>query len=139
MECPYCKTQNIASEIRCTFCEADLTKNRPTPRNIVVFKTGEKYNDLIQYHTYDLLLLLRQVRKARTDAYKFLYEVNKLSNSIKIDSETKSFTEADYKLYTAYQNLIQEIIRDRVGYIPKRIDDKLLTRWQGLIHSQQNA
>ena len=45
----------------------------------------------------------------------------------------KSISEDDYKRFTAYMYLIEEILIDRIGYKPKRIDDKLLTAWASRI------
>ncbi|EFX6585537.1 hypothetical protein EJK42_20010 [Shigella dysenteriae] len=53
----------------------------------------------------------------------------KLSNNIEVPFEFKNVTEDDYKRFTAYMNLIEEILIDRIGYKPKRIDDKLLIAW----------
>lgn len=41
----------------------------------------------------------------------------------------KNISEDDYKRFTAYMHLIEEILIDRIGYKPKRIDDKLLAAW----------
>lgn len=41
----------------------------------------------------------------------------------------KNATEDNYRRFTAYVYLIEGILIDRIGYKPKRIDDKLLTAW----------
>jgi hypothetical protein len=52
--------------------------------------------------------------------------VQKGSELIEIDSETLSFAENEYRRYTARMKVIEGILIDRMGYKPKRVDDKLL-------------
>ena len=133
MQCSYCKTENQNSEIRCTFCEAELTKQRPILKPFISFDGFKTYKELNSFHTYDLLKLLKEVRKQRSDAFNSLRMALKLSNNIEVPSEFKNITEDDYKRFTAYMNLIEEILIDRIGYKPKRIDDKLLIAWANRI------
>lgn len=129
MNCPYCKTENNSSQICCTFCKAVLTTPRRKVKHFVAFNGFKTYSELNTYHTYDLLKLLKDVRKERSNAFQLLYSTLKLSNNIEIPADMKSLSEDDYKDFTAYMYLIEEILIDRIGYKPKRIDDKLLTAW----------
>ncbi|WP_301161148.1 hypothetical protein [Actinomadura geliboluensis] len=52
--------------------------------------------------------------------------VQKAPEGVEIDSETLAFSESEYRRYTARMRVIEEILIDRMGYKPKRIDDKLL-------------
>ncbi|MFT9601007.1 hypothetical protein [Mesobacillus sp.] len=45
---------------------------------------------------------------------------------IEIDSDTLAFGESEYRRYTARMKVIEGILIDRMGYKPKRVDDKLL-------------
>lgn len=129
--CSYCKTENKESEIRCTFCEADLTFSRPKIKRFVELSDAYKaYPTLNSYHTFDLLQLLKLVRRSRTDAYNSLRITLKASNEIEVPKELKNIAEEEYKHSTKYMNLIEEILIDRVGYKPQRIDDKLLEVWE---------
>lgn len=129
--CTYCKTENKENGIRCTFCEADLTFSRPKTKRFVELSDAYKgYTALNSYHTFDLLQLLRMVRRSRTEAYNSLRITLKASNEMEIPEELKNSSEDEYKRFTAYMNLIEEILIDRIGYKPKRIDDKLLESWE---------
>jgi hypothetical protein len=92
------------------------------------------YPVLNRYHTFDLLQLLRLVRRSRTDAYNSLRITLKASNEIEVPEELKNAAEDEYKRSTAYMNLIEEILIDRVGYKPQRVDDKLLQAWEQKIN-----
>lgn len=129
--CSYCKIENKASEIRCTFCEADLTSSRPKIKRFVdVSDAYQPYPVLISYHTFDLLQLLRLVRRNRSDAYNSLRITLKASNEMEVPEEFKNASEDEYKRSTAYMNIIEQILIDRIGYKPHRIDDKLLKAWE---------
>lgn len=129
--CSYCKTPNEEDETRCIFCQADLTSSRPTTMRFVELSDAYKtYDVLNSYHTFDLLQLLRLVRRSRTDAYNSLRITLKASNEMEVPQELKKATEDEYKRSTAYMNLIEEILIDRIGYKPQRIDDKLLAAWE---------
>jgi hypothetical protein len=129
--CSYCKTENKAGEIRCTFCEADLTISRPKIKRFVDGSDAyQPYHVLNSYHTFDLLQLLRLIRRNRTDAYNSLRITLKASNEIEVPEELKNASENEYKRSTAYMNIIEEIIIDRIGYKPERVDDKLLQAWE---------
>lgn len=131
MICSYCKTENLESEIRCTFCEADLLSSRPQlMRFVEVSKAYKPHSVLNSYHTFDLLQLLRLVRQSRTDAYNSLRITLKASNEMEVPQELKTASEDEYKRSTAYMNLIEQILIDRIGYKPQRIDDKLLEAWE---------
>lgn len=129
--CTYCKTENKENETRCTFCEADLTSTRRTVmRFLEISDAYQPYPVLNSYHTYDLLQLLRLVRRIRTEAYNGLRITLKASNEMEVPEELKNAAEDEYKRSTAYMNLIEEILIDRIGYKPQRIDDKLLAQWE---------
>ena len=81
---------------------------------------------LATYHTYDLLLFLRYLREERSKAYNLMRSAQKGSKLIEIDSETLTFSEEQYRYYTARMKVIEGILKDRMGYKPKRVDNKLL-------------
>ena len=134
--CTYCKTENKQSEIRCTFCEADLAFSRPKTMRFVELSDAYKpYPVLNSYHTFDLLQLLRLVRRSRTDAYNSLRITLKASNEMEVPVELKNAAEGEYKRSTAYMNIIEGILIDRIGYKPQRIDDKLIQAWEQKINT----
>src|SRR5699024_4213489 len=120
MQCTYCKVKQENKKI-CSFCEADLTQERPKKKQTL--SQEEAYQtqpELSKYHTYDLLLLLSYLREQRSTAYKTMQSVRKAPN------ELNEYGQEFYREATARKNIIEQILIDRMGYYPKRVDNKLL-------------
>ncbi|MDN4866160.1 hypothetical protein [Priestia megaterium] len=84
MICSYCGTEGL--EDICSFCGANLNIKRPKLKEFVVLEDVEKpFNELSYFHTYDLLVLLRLVRKERTKAYDLMLTLKKAAKSPQID------------------------------------------------------
>lgn len=135
MICPYCQTEQKQKKI-CSFCQADLTKSRPEMKQTI--SEDEAYQPqpiLATYHTYDLLILLQFLRKQRTDNYKLMQTVRKAPNEAQVPSDTISFAEEQYRHDTAQMKVIEGILIDRLGYKPKRVDNKLLSALQNKINA----
>jgi hypothetical protein len=127
MICSYCGFENGQYAEACGFCDAFLKKERPKMREFVYLDQVElPFGELSQFHTYDLLILLRLVREERSKCYNLMRTVQKGSELIEIDSDTLAFSEQEYRRYTARMKVIEGILIDRMGYKPKRVDDKLL-------------
>jgi len=127
MICSYCDQENSYESARCTFCEAPLKARRPQLRDHLFLEQCElSFSELSLFHTYDLLILLRLVREERSTCYRLMRSVQKAPEGIVIDSDTLAFAESDYRRYTARMRVIESILIDRMGYKPKRVDDKLL-------------
>jgi len=127
MTCSYCGQENSHESARCTFCEAPLKARRPQLRDYLFLEQCEwPFSELSLFHTYDLLILLRLVREERSTCYRLMRSVQKVPNGVVIDSDTLAFAESDYRRYTARMRVIEGILIDRMGYKPKRVDDKLL-------------
>lgn len=126
MNCKYCGSLNENTD-NCGFCDAPLKKQRPQLKDFVYLEQAElPFAQLSLFHTYDLLILLRLVREERTKCYHLMRSVQKGSELIEIDSDTLAFGESEYRRYTARMKVIEGILIDRMGYKPKRVDDKLL-------------
>lgn len=127
MICSYCKTENENNAKTCQFCHADLQAKRPVLKDFLSLEQVEQPQPILAtYHTYDLLILLRLVREERSKSYNLMRSVQKAPESVGVDSDTKTFAENEYKRYTANMKVIEGILIDRMGYKPKRVDDKLL-------------
>jgi hypothetical protein len=127
MKCLYCEVENKDLAIDCEFCGAPLKRQRPKVNGFVHVDQCELgFYELENFHTYDLLILLRLVREERTKCYKLMRTVQKAPDDVVIDSETLGFAESEYRRYTARMKVVEGILIDRMGYKPKRIDDKLL-------------
>ena len=127
MICSYCSFKNEQYIENCGFCEAPLNQQRPCLREHLFLDQCElPFGELTLFHTYDLLILLRLVREERSTCYRLMRSVQKAPEDVEIDSDTVEFAESDYRRYTARMRVIEGILIDRMGYKPKRIDDKLL-------------
>lgn len=127
MICSYCESSNSNYADLCDFCKAPLKKQRPHLNEYLHLDQCElPFGELSLFHTYDLLILLRMVRDERTKCYKLMRTVQKAPDGIVIDSDTVSFAESEYRRYTGRMKVIEGILIDRMGYKPKRVDDKLL-------------
>lgn len=130
MICSYCKTQTQNHET-CDFCKADLTAERPKIDPMLDdSKANYSQPQLSKLHTYDLLLILRHLRAERTSMYKTMQVVRKAPQEAKKGvNNYEELSESGQELYrevTARKNVVEQILIDRMGYFPKRIDDKLL-------------
>src|SRR5699024_4507632 len=130
MQCTYCKVKQENKKI-CSFCEADLTQERPKKKQTL--SQEEAYQtqpELSKYHTYDLLLLLSYLREQSSNAYKTMKRIKKEPNNVKKSSndydELNEYVQEFYSKATARKNIIEQILIDRMGYYPKRVDNKLL-------------
>lgn len=127
MICSYCNQENSKHAETCSFCEAPLKAKRPKQRDFLYLDQAElPFRELSLFHTYDLLVLLRLVREERSKSYHLMRGVQKGSKLIEVDSDTISFAESEYRRYSARMRVIEGILIDRMGYKPKRVDNKLL-------------
>lgn len=128
MQCTYCKVDQENKKI-CSFCEADLTQTRPQKKQILSQEEAYQTQPILsKYHTYDLLLLLSHLREERSNTYKIMQIVRKAPQEAKNDDyeEVNQDGQQLYREATAQKNVIEQILIDRMGYYPKRIDNKLL-------------
>lgn len=124
MICSYCKTETLNIET-CDFCKADLIKERPQMReNLDDSVINYEQPQLEKLHTYDLLKILRYVRAKRTEEYKNMQIIRKASKGSFQELEDLEIN--SYIEITAKKNILEEILIDRMGYFPQRVDDKLL-------------
>lgn len=129
MICSYCGSENGQYAETCGFCDAPLKIQRPQLKNLVFLEQAElPFGELSLFHTYDLLILLRLVREERSSTYNLLRMTRKISQGVEVDSGSLAlaFAEEEYRRYTARMKVIEGILIDRMGYKPKRVDDKLL-------------
>lgn len=128
MICPYCQTEQEQKKI-CSFCEANLEQNRPQMKQDL--SQEEAYQNqpiLATYHTYDLMLFLSYIRAERSSAYKTMQNVRKAPDEAKNShyNELNEYGQELYRELTARMRVIENILRDRMGYKPSRVDQKLL-------------
>ena len=137
--CPYCGS-NVdlvnGNGFYCDFC--DLLGERPSKngerqqRKELSFKiTLEDANkstpELMTYHVYDLLQLLKLLRDDRRQSFNHvkIFEGD-LPEGLK---DIEIMTGRDYEWKTRKTWIVENIVRERIGYIPKSISDQLLKQW----------
>jgi len=126
MLCPYCQTEQ-GQKKSCSFCGADLYQNRPQiKQNLSQEEAYQKQPKLATYHTYDLLRMLQFLRQERTSSYKQMQMVRKAPDDVSVPSDINSFAQHQYREQTAYMKVIEGILIDRLGYKPRRVDNRLL-------------
>jgi hypothetical protein len=82
--CSYCGTEGL--EDSCSFYRTTFNIKRPKLKEFVVLEGVEKpFNGLACFHTYDLLVLLRLIRKERTKSYDLMLTLKKAGKSPQID------------------------------------------------------
>lgn len=138
MICSYCGSNNSEYAENCGFCDAPLKRQRPHLKEYLYLEQAElSFGELSLFHTYDLLVLLRLVREERTKCYHLMRTVQKAPKEVVVDSDTLTFAENEYKRYTARMKVIEGILIDRMGYKPKRVDDKLLGSLKAKIEGEK--
>src|SRR5699024_2309802 len=109
----------------------DLTQERP--KNKQTLSQKEAYHtqaEVSKYYTYDLLLLLSYLRVQRATAYKPIQSVRNAPIEVNTSSndydELNGYVQEFYIEASERKNIREQIIIDRIGYYPKRVDNKLL-------------
>lgn len=139
MICSYCETENDQYAETCRFCGAPLKRQRPKLKGFVFLDQAESpFEELSLFHTYDLLILLRLVREERTRTYNLMRVIKKLSKEVEVNSDDLTYAQQEYRCYTARMKVIEGILIDRMGYKPKRVDDKLLTSLKMKMEGEKN-
>ncbi|MGG3196796.1 hypothetical protein [Priestia aryabhattai] len=137
MKCSYCDSENNFRDQACSVCGAPLHIKRPQLKEYVSLQDSAlSFQELQGFHTYDLLILLRLVREERSKSYNLMRTVQKAPERAEIDKSVIEFGESEYRLYTARMKLIEGLLIDRMGYKPKRVDDKLLAALQHRMKSK---
>lgn len=128
MICSYCKTETESTDT-CDSCGADLQSKRPK-MDPYLDDSAVNYNQpqLRELHTYDLLRLLSHIRDERSKTYRTMQTVRKAPVGARSDGyeEINEYGQQAYRELTAKKNVIEQILVDRMGYYPERVDDKLL-------------
>src|SRR5699024_3538708 len=128
MQCTYCKVKQENKKI-CSFCEADVTQERPKKKQTLSQEEAYQNNiQLFKYHTYDLFHLLSYLREQRSTAYNTMQSVRKAPHEVKTSrndyDELNEYGQEFYREATARKNIIGQILIDRMGYYPKRVDSQ---------------
>jgi hypothetical protein len=112
----------------------DLTENEE--RKVIFFRDfafldwiKRSTPELMTMHTVELLLLLREVRKARSDQFSTVHLFNQVDDEQgKEIAEAKSYQGNEYEYVTRKAWIIENILRDRLGYVPERMSQPFLIK-----------
>lgn len=152
--CPYCATEldvlkgEYKGNAVCSFCGNIMFGSTPwgnysqdghrinqrKMKEAIFIKDAEKpLYELVTYHTYDLLVCLRLVRLERSETYDALKTFNKASDQLSSEEmlqfkEVTAETGEQYEYWTRKAWQLENILMDRMGYFPERIDDQMLAR-----------
>lgn len=126
MICSYCQTESENTDT-CDFCKANLTSSRPKiDDNLSELDADRTQPELMKMHTFDLMRILSYIREKRSSWYRIMQNVRKAPSEAKIDDSDIEFATNEYKRLTAHQRVIEQLLIDRMGYYPQRVDEKLL-------------
>ncbi|WP_420973840.1 hypothetical protein [Bacillus thuringiensis] len=147
VNCPYCATpiqvdkNGVVQEI-CEFCGGCIREQQTGVLQLC--QNGERFEftkmqqqlflehihqsveELKQYHTYDLYLLLKEVREARSQTYYGLQLLNKASKTESTLQATADETGGEYEYYTRKAWAIENILLERQGFFPEKITARVL-------------
>ncbi|MEK4740142.1 MULTISPECIES: hypothetical protein [Bacillus] len=147
MNCPYCATpiqvdkNGVVQEI-CEFCGGNMREQQTgmlqicqngerfeftkMQQHIFLEHINQSVGELKQYHTYDLYLLLKEVREARSQTYYGLHLLNKASKTERTLQETANEAGGEYEYYTRKSWVIENILLERQGFFPEKITTRVL-------------
>lgn len=140
MICSYCKTETQNSDV-CDFCRADLNTKRPQlDPDLDESAVNYTQPQLRELHTYDLMRLLRHIRDERSKTYRTMQIVRKAPLEARRGEyeDINEYGQQFYRELTAKKNVIEQILVDRMGYYPERVDDKLLASLEMKIERANN-
>lgn len=148
VNCAYCGTEvqidtNGGVEEKCTFCKAKIRSSHSgllqicqneqrfefykMQQNVFLEQVNESVEVLKQLHTFDLYLLLKEVREARSQTFTGLRVLNKALDQDTQFKDTADEVGNDYEYYTRKAWVIENILLERQGYFPEKITEKILT------------
>jgi hypothetical protein len=144
--CGFCASQ--INNNYCDFCQMELEDKHITkdgqrfdqskrflgyPDRQEIFKSTK---ELMKLETIHLLCLLREARAYRSDVYKLRYLAHQGKKQAITQGgspeDLESMNRIDESSYGDYEEatrkvwVIENIIKDRLGYFPKRINEKFL-------------
>ncbi len=104
---------------------------------MVLEDVEKSFNELSCFHTYDLLALLRLVRKERIKAYDLMLTLKNVGKSPQIDHVIINYSEEQYGLYMKRMKVIEGILIESMSYKPQQVDDKLLAKLAERLQKEQ--
>jgi len=144
--CAYCGTELNTNY--CSFCVMELTdryilqdgkrldnsiKNYPDQSGI--FKNTP---ELLKLETIELLCLLRHARNYRSEVYKLRILTHKAEDQGGDMKQIEATSYGDYEDATRKVWVIENIIKERIGYYPQKVTENFLGMYLDRIEKSQN-
>jgi hypothetical protein len=90
--------------------------------------------------TFELLCLLKIIRKERTDMYHHLHVFHRAGEDGSNDfKEAEMESGRDYMYFTKKAFIVENIIRPRLGFVPERITESYLVRYMEKIKNDKKS
>ncbi|KMM60806.1 MULTISPECIES: hypothetical protein [Bacillus] len=96
--------------------------------------------ELLKSKTIELIFLLKYARKYRSDVYNDRVNIHRVKQAGQSNEQLEQFQQESYKKYekaTRKVWVIENIIADRIGYIPQEINDRFLFAYLNKIEKKQ--
>lgn len=142
--CPYCGS-NVEKmnqhQYYCDFCEMQLdaisVKENSERLDVRVREfAADHYIDkttpeLMIFSTFELLYLLKSIRKERSDMYHHMHVFHRAGEQENTNEfkELENETGNDYMYLSKKMFVVENIIRQRLGYVPTRITENYLVKY----------
>lgn len=105
-----------------------------------IFKSTK---ELMQLETIELLCLLRHARNYRSEIYNVRILTHKGKKAAAGSTDMETMNEIDITTYSDYEDatrkvwVIENILKDRVGYYPKKVTENFLGKYLERIEESQ--
>lgn len=147
--CPYCASELIKEEklYYCDFCfmkgitpaEDGERKSRYRSKFSIDHEDVNKTTpELMLYHTFDLLRLLKFLRDERRAYYHNIMTFRKAGLETAEFKEIEKETGDQYERLTKKCWIVENLLKDRVGYIPSKVTDQLLATVEMRMEEERN-
>lgn len=148
--CPYCgSVVEIRSGAYCGFCDMilpqELLQEEGKRKQFTVNQASVSIDlaemstpELMTRKTYELLILLRHLRQKRSDSFNLMRILKKANAQADEFQEAASSSGKDYEWWTRKMWICENIIRDRMNYVPSRITDDYLINLEKQITESNN-
>lgn len=147
--CPYCASelQAAADLYYCSFCcmkgmtpaEDGGRRSRYTMKFSIGHEDLEKTTpELMLYHTFDLLRLLKFLRDERRSYYHNIKTLRKAGEMTEEFKQLEQEVGGTYEQLTRKTWIVENILKDRIGYIPQKVTDQLLATVEERAEHERN-
>lgn len=147
--CPYCGSGVEAEEGKyyCGFCdmkgmlptEDGERRSRYQVKQLLSMEDLNKSTpELMTYHTADILQLLKIAREERRAFFKQVSVFKKAGQETDQFRDLEKQTGDEYEGLTRKAFVLENILKDRIGYIPERVTDQLLATVYNRVEQERN-